>query len=73
MSGPNKVEHTTRAVIEQSILLALENDKSKVAILCDKNDLNILIAALGLTERVIKGGEDFRLSLEQLRREAFGE
>lgn len=45
MKQPNTVVPTSRQVIEGKLLAALD-DKTKVAILCDKEDLECMIAAL---------------------------
>lgn len=47
MSEPNQVVQSSREVIEGKLLLALD-DPATVAILADKDDLDLLITALGL-------------------------
>lgn len=75
MSEPNKVELVSHSVIERQLLVEL-SDKSKVAILATEDDLDTMIAALKLYEcdRVPLSSKwsELRLSLEQLKREAFG-
>ena len=70
----NKIVKTTRTVVEKQLLDSL-SDKTKVAILCDKQDLETLIAALLLSEtnRMAMPAKwrDLRLGLEQLRDAAF--
>lgn len=72
MSQPNHVERVSKTVIENQLLVALD-DKSKVACLFAKEDLDVLISALTVAERVRyePQAKEMRLSLEQLRKAAF--
>lgn len=73
--GPNKVVPTSREVIEGRLLAALD-DNTKVAILASVEDLDLFICAFKTSEGLGMALEpklkEMRLSLEQLRREAFG-
>ena len=74
--GPNKVVPVRKEVIEHRLLVAL-NDQSKVAILAEEKDLDLLIAGM---ESLVQSDElrsnevpfrDMLDSLKQLRKEAF--
>jgi hypothetical protein len=65
--GPNKVVQSSRRVIERKLLARLD-DVGTVAILASKEDLDLLIRALG---RLGLPAQEMREGLEQLRREAF--
>ncbi len=75
--GPNKIVRTKKQVIEKQLLAALD-DKTKVALLMDEKDLDLLIIALdffgvkgpGLDATI--AAKEMSKSLEQLRKEAFG-
>lgn len=80
---PNKVVPSSRQVIERNLLTALEDDET-VAIIATKADLDVLI--FSLNEHAISGNmrspeevqRELRArfwlkSMEQLRRETFGE
>lgn len=78
--GPNKVEYTTRPVIENKLLDSLSKG-DHVAILADKTDLDALIDALTLaldfppcgrpTGRIPSRWIQLKAGLEQLRSKAF--
>lgn len=67
-------EHVSRSVIENKLLVSL-GDKSKVALLLDKNDLDLIIGALLLSESnrmaMPTQYKEMRKGLEQLRAAAF--
>jgi len=46
MKNDIKIEHHSRQVIENRLLTALEEDDSKVAILCNREDLELIISGL---------------------------
>lgn len=76
MSAPNEIVKTNRQVIEHKLLTALAEGNS-VAILCSKQDLEDLIAALESfrsppAER-LKRIEDLSAGLAQLLKEAFSQ
>lgn len=71
---PLKVQRTDRLVIQNQLLAALDN-KTKVAILCTKEDIDLLIVGLEGYE----GPQDWRkkcllfaTDLRKLEKEAFG-
>ena len=71
MSENNKrctEEYVGRDVIENQLLTTLRDDKSKVAILATRDDLQVLIRAL----RWGHTNQGFAKDLEQLRDAAFG-
>lgn len=72
--GPNTIERTSRSVIENKLLTALQEGDC-VAALFTKQDLEALISALAIaetfkTQNTPKWNE-MRLSFEQLHKEAF--
>ena len=70
-NGPNKVERTTRSVIEKRLLDGL-SDGDHVAILASKEDLDLLIDGLRqITPNWKCKAYDFLKGLQQLREEAF--
>lgn len=70
---PCEEKHVNRQVIDNQLLTALD-DKSKVAILLNKEDLDLIISAFMLAENnrmAMKGRmTEFRKDLEQLRESA---
>ena len=70
MSDENKLRviRTTRTVMERKLLRALD-DNSKVAILATKEDLDLLISALG--DSIQKDAQLYGADLEKLRDAAF--
>lgn len=77
MSEPNKVEFTTRRVIERKILESISNGDS-VAILASKQDLETFIEAFNCALQFSDKGavpdkwRELKAGLEQLRKEAYG-
>jgi hypothetical protein len=73
--NPNKVERVGSYTIMNQLMASLEDDRSKVAILCGVEDLNLLVDALsiGISEGLLRDKEtkaiEFRDSLLQLKRE----
>lgn len=65
-----KVERSSREVIEGKLLASLEDGTGHVAIVCTKDDLDMLISVLAV--RVSDRPRQFRADLVRLRREAFG-
>lgn len=65
---PNTVEHVGRSVIENQLLVALD-DKTKVAILANEEDIDILIEALAMQTN--KKSREMLADLKQLKQEAF--
>lgn len=61
-----KIEHVKREVIEQNLLAALDN-KEKVAILCTKDDLDMLIDALKDYEAMCKDDGELQEAREKAR------
>lgn len=71
-----KVEHTSRSVIENKLLVALMNDDSKIAILATKQDLDMFIAAfiLAAHDRMRPPGLlEMLEDLQKLKKAAFNE
>ena len=73
LPAPCSVERTSKTIIEHKLLVALD-DKTKVAILADEDDLETMI--LGLRGVAAESGrrshaEDLADGMEQLMREAF--
>lgn len=71
---PCTEERVPKQIIENQLLVALD-DKSKVAILASKEDLDILICALFLAESnrmaMPLKYKEMRLDLEKLKKAAF--
>jgi hypothetical protein len=74
MESKCTVEKTSRQVIENQLLSSLE-DKSKVALLCTREDLDILISAVRLSSGNPKAlsakWQEFAADLIELRKAAF--
>lgn len=64
------VELTSRQVIERKLLAALD-DEDKVALLCSRQDLDMLIAALHTSSIDGPKEREWERDLRQLRAEAF--
>lgn len=70
MSHQNKLRviRATRTVMERKLLTVL-TDNSKVAILVTKEDLDLLISALG--DSIQKDAQEYAADLKKLREAAF--
>ena len=70
--GRNSVVPSSRVVIENQLLAAMD-DKTKVAILATKDDLDFLLSVLECGPSDYSTRCDWIADLSQLRRSAFGD
>lgn len=69
-----KVSYTPKSVVERQLLVALESDAEKCAVLCSKQDIEILIDSVeGKSFKHGKEAASFGRDLRTLYKAMFGE